>query len=198
MDASPTQLWTLPELAAQAALALAGEDVEQSSGRVSGTPDARTIRYYTTLGLLDRPVHVKGRTAYYSRRHLMQLVAIKRMQARGIPLSQVQEKLLGITPSHLAQLARLGRAEEKVPPRSTGNRADFWKQEPRGIRVPTPDAAEDENHVHGVKLHRAVTVLLSPARRALVAADLEGLQAAAEPLLQFLRARQLIDDKESP
>src|SRR5947209_20571637 len=88
--------WTLDELSAQVALALAADYAGQASGRVREVPDARTIRYYTTLGLIDRPVAMRGRTALYGRRHLMQLVAIKRLQARGTSLAEVQERLVGI------------------------------------------------------------------------------------------------------
>ncbi|MCA9665182.1 MAG: MerR family transcriptional regulator [Myxococcales bacterium] len=78
-----------------------------ASGRVTAVPDKRTIRYYTTLGLLDAPAEMRGRTAYYGRRHLLQLVAIKRLQADGIKLSQVQQRLSGQPDGVLAQLARL-------------------------------------------------------------------------------------------
>ena len=48
-------LWTLDELCAQVALALAVDYAGAGSGRVRDVPDRRTIRYYTTLGLIDRP-----------------------------------------------------------------------------------------------------------------------------------------------
>src|SRR5919202_1029774 len=96
---SRAPLWTLDELCAQVALALAADYAGQASGRVREVPDRRTIRYYTTLGLVDRPAAVRGRTALYSTRHLLQLVAIKRLQARGLTLAEVQRRLLGLTDS---------------------------------------------------------------------------------------------------
>jgi hypothetical protein len=37
------------------------------SGRVRDLPDARTIRWYQTLGMVDRPSAFRGRTALYGR-----------------------------------------------------------------------------------------------------------------------------------
>ena len=47
-----------------------------TDARVSAAPDARTVRYYATLGLLDRP-RIEGRQARYGERHLLQLLAIR-------------------------------------------------------------------------------------------------------------------------
>src|SRR5262245_39472227 len=84
-------LWTIQELGAQVALALSVDYPGPPNSRVRELPDQRTIRYYTTQGLLDRPAEMRGRTALYGRRHLLQLVAIKRLQARGLSLSAIQQ-----------------------------------------------------------------------------------------------------------
>src|SRR6516164_257062 len=101
--------WTLDDLSARVALALAEDYDGQPSGRVRDVPDRRTIRYYTTLGLLDRPAEMRGRTALYGRRHLLQLVAIKKLQACGQSLAEVQGTLTGQTDRALAQVAGLDR-----------------------------------------------------------------------------------------
>src|SRR5260370_30319007 len=98
---------TLEALAARVALALAADYAGQANGRVRDVPDPRTIRYYTTLGLIDRPAAWRGRTALYGRRHLLQLVAIKRLQAHGLALAEVQDRLLGQTDAALAEVAQL-------------------------------------------------------------------------------------------
>lgn len=72
----------------------------QQDQRVSAAPDKRTIRYYTTLGLLDRP-EIEGRQAKYGDRHVMQLVAIKALQSVALPLSEVQSLLYGLTDDEL-------------------------------------------------------------------------------------------------
>lgn len=96
--------WRIDELAARAAAALDGTETPTASGRVTPVPDRRMLRYYTTLGLLDRP-EVRGRVAYYGRRHLLQVVAIKRLQAQGATLAQVQEALAGAPTSALERLS---------------------------------------------------------------------------------------------
>src|SRR5690606_40309537 len=71
--------WTIGELAEHAARLLGPDG--QVSGRVRPVPNERLIRWYTTIGLLDPPIARRGRVALYGRRHLLQLVAIKRRQA---------------------------------------------------------------------------------------------------------------------
>ena len=66
-------------------MALAVDYHGQPSGRVRAVPDRRAIRCTSTIGLIDRPVAHRGRTALYGPRHLLQLVAVKRLQARGCP-----------------------------------------------------------------------------------------------------------------
>lgn len=119
-----------------------------SNGQIRAVPNRRTIRYYTTLGLLDRPVEMRGRTAFYNRRHLLQLVAIKRLQARGLTLSQVQERLAGIGTAALETLANVpkevgavGSGEPEGKVRSTSRRADFWLSPPAAVSAA---AHEDE------------------------------------------------------
>ena len=84
------------------------------SGRVRDVPDLRTIRYYTTLGLLDRPAAMRGRTALYGSRHLLQLAAIKRLQARGLSLAAVQERVVGISDASLRRLVAAAAATAKA------------------------------------------------------------------------------------
>src|SRR5215467_13453823 len=100
-------LWTIAELGALVARALSVDYDGQTNGQVRDVPDRRTIRYYTTLGLIDRPAEMRGRTALYGRRHLLQLVAIKKLQARGRTLAEIQERLVGLTDAALRRLAQL-------------------------------------------------------------------------------------------
>src|SRR5512132_2960074 len=99
--------WTLDELAERVETALAVDYRGQTSGRVRAVPDRRAIRWYTTIGLIDRPVAHRGRTALYGPRHLLQLVAVKRLQASGLPLVAIQQELAGATNTQLARVARL-------------------------------------------------------------------------------------------
>jgi len=100
--------WRLEELVQLAARALDAAPYEgQTSGRIRDVPDARTVRYYTTIGVLDRPLEMRGRTAYYGRRHLLQIVAVKRLQARGMSLVDIQKNLAGADNGSLRRWAAL-------------------------------------------------------------------------------------------
>ena len=100
--------WRIQQLQAVAGKALdAGKYDGPQSKRVRAVPDARTIRYYTTIGLIDRPAEMRGRTAYYDRRHALQLVCIKRLQADGLSLAEVQRQLTGVTTRKLEAIAGL-------------------------------------------------------------------------------------------
>jgi hypothetical protein len=110
MMASVAGDWTLDELAGRVAEALAVGDVRAPNGRVTQVPDGRVIRWYTTIGIVDRPSSMRGRTALYGPRHLLQLVAIKRLQAQGRSLAEIQADLTGATDLTLHRLAA-------VPPR---------------------------------------------------------------------------------
>ncbi|MBA9001518.1 MerR family transcriptional regulator [Thermomonospora cellulosilytica] len=98
--------WTISELAAAAAAAL-GDAPARVNGRVRDLPNERLIRWYTTIGLLDPPSGRRGRTALYGERHLLQLVAVKRRQAAGRTIAQIQAELVGATNTTLRAIARL-------------------------------------------------------------------------------------------
>ena len=131
--------WTLDELAERVDTALAVDYSGPPSGRVRAVPDRRAIRWYTTIGLIDRPVAHRGRTALYGPRHLLQLVAVKRLQARGLPLVAIQQELAGATDSQLARVARLpeGVAPGPAVPSGRGRarRAGFWRERPAAFTV---------------------------------------------------------------
>jgi DNA-binding transcriptional MerR regulator len=178
--------WTLDQLAAEAAAALAVGYDGQSSGRVRDLPDRRAIRYYTTLGLVDRPAGWRGRVALYGRRHLLQLVAIKRLQAAGLTLAEVQARLLGLDDDALHEQAGDANGARR-----------FWAQAPAAApakAAKAPAAAEAsaprDGELRGVRLGPAA-VLLVEAGRPLGDDDLEALRAAAAPLLRTLRDRGL-------
>ncbi len=52
----------------------------------------RTVRYYIQIGLLDRP-DGGGRGAHYTKRHLEQLIEIRKWQQAGLSLKRIRELL---------------------------------------------------------------------------------------------------------
>ena len=128
-----SSLFKIEKLRQLASFALDSTDYQPAdSARVRAVPDVRTIRYYTTLGLIDRPAEMQGRTAMYGLRHVEQLVAIKRLQAQGLTLSDIQHRMIGMPAEDLKKLARLPKdiqrktsaanlsASEFTSPKETG------------------------------------------------------------------------------
>jgi DNA-binding transcriptional MerR regulator len=79
----------------------------RANGRVRDVPNERLVRWYVTVGLVDPPLSRRGRVARYGRRHLLQLVAVKRRQAEGRSLAEIQVELAGATDEALATVARV-------------------------------------------------------------------------------------------
>jgi DNA-binding transcriptional MerR regulator len=93
--------------------------------RVSAVPDGRTVRYYTTLGLVDRP-EVVGRQARYGPRHLLQLLAVKALQAKDLSLSEIQRRLLGLAEAEL--LAIVEAVASSSPARAPRVTPVVWRE----------------------------------------------------------------------
>src|ERR1700722_11725553 len=97
----------------------------RANGRVRDVPNERLVRWYVTVGLVDPPLSRRGRVAQYGRRHLLQLVAVKRRQAEGRSLAEIQAELAGATDEALAVVARVPAA--RSAPEGLGpTPARFW------------------------------------------------------------------------
>lgn len=182
---------TLTELAAEAAAALG--DLDQASGRVSDVPSVRTIRFYSTHGLLDRPLEFKGRTAIYGVRHLHQLVAIKRMQARGLGLEEIQAQVIGATDKELATLSELDPNTVKSTP--VVARSSFWTAVPDDTTPEPQPEVPQEPGIAAVRLDESAVLLIDRLARELHPDDVEAMHVAAGPLMKLLRSRNLIDPR---
>ena len=135
-----TESWTLDELARRAGQALAADAVHAPNGRVRDRPDGRAIRWYSTIGLVDRPFTGPGRAARYGPRHLLQLVAVKRLQALGRSLAQIQAELTGATDATLRRIAQLPEGITE-PPHDTVTSAETEAvTEPELVIEPAPVA----------------------------------------------------------
>ncbi|MBI2373769.1 MAG: MerR family transcriptional regulator [Deltaproteobacteria bacterium] len=182
--------WTIEDLGERVAAALDRSDVQPSSKRVRAVPDVRTIRYYGTLGILDGPIAMRGRTALYGTRHALQLLAIKRLQADGKSLVEVQSLLAGAPNSKLAKLSGVSIEALEVEPRVAPRRAEaFWAQSP-AEPAPRPERREPITIVHGVRLDRDLTLTFT-SKRPLDASDLEAIAEVAAPLVELLITRGL-------
>ncbi|MDY7101188.1 MAG: MerR family transcriptional regulator [Actinomycetota bacterium] len=178
-------------------------------------PTERTLRYYRTLGLLDPPVSHRGRTALYGERHVLQVLAIKRLQADDVALGDIQQRLVGRTDRELAAIGAVAttatraasaeaRPRQPVPqptPRQpapagpTHRSAAFWAATPAPVDEDTTPAEDTTPVLAAVELAPGVH-LSFPAGRMPTTADGAAVTAAAHQLLDELRARGLLRDDD--
>src|SRR5690349_13231730 len=133
-------MWTMEELVDRVRTALTAEYSGAPNGRVRDLPDRRSIRWYSTIGLVDRPLGTRGRNALYGPRHLLQLVAIKRLQAAGRTLAEIQAELGGAPEEALVEVARVPveLLSTDPPPIAQSPRQPFWKAPPTAATPPDP------------------------------------------------------------
>ena len=169
---------------------------------------------------------MRGRVALYGPRHLLQLVALKRRQAEGRTLAEIQAELAGATDEALAQVARVPAkllvADGPHPDQEEGAaRTRFWASPavvpatvtvsrradtsptagpamtgPAALADIAPPHPDQATPVGGVALPGGV-ILVVPGRP--TAADRAAIAAAAQPLLHLLAERGLLNtDDGSP
>ena len=125
LDSAET-LWSLEELSQHSQRELEKRKIPNPGGRVSQVLSARTIRYYTSLGLVDRPSSYDGGVAKYGPRHLLQLLAIKILQAEYLPLPEIQKQLFGRNEDELREVVNsASRVEEPAESRPQA-RNETW------------------------------------------------------------------------
>jgi DNA-binding transcriptional MerR regulator len=110
--------------------------------------DERVVRYYASLGLVDRPLRREGREAIYGRRHLQQILAVKRLQAEGLSLAQVQRRLAGATGEDLQALAL-----------------------PEGVAPHEPPELPEARRLLLIEIAKGVQLLIDPSRAPAAALD---------------------------
>ncbi|HLJ56432.1 MAG TPA: MerR family transcriptional regulator [Chthonomonadaceae bacterium] len=146
----------------------------------------RTIRFYTTEGLLPPPL-TEGRNAIYSQAHRRRLRLIQRLKAAFLPLSAIKDQMAGLTDSQVeGLLERAGphRVENTGPPHV-----------PRAVRPPAgPESdavayvaqvlavAEQAPPVADARAEAKRVLLISPALRA--NGDSDGVSADPAPLIR--------------
>lgn len=187
-------LWTQDELVQRVAAALAGPAYPGApNGRVRDVPDRRTVRWYTTIGLVDRPAAMQGRTALYGLRHLLQIVAIKRLQAQGRSIAEIQAELVGATDATLRRVADVDDGLFAAQPAASRPKRPerFWAERP--AEAPEPAAAADSVTMRAaVDLPGGVLLLLPDAAGRPDDEDIRAIHAAAQPLLDLLADRGLL------
>jgi DNA-binding transcriptional MerR regulator len=75
----------------------------------AGIP-GRTVRYYIQRGLVDRPIG-ETRAAYYTAKHLDQLLTVKKWSGAGLSLDRIAELILSPTDQVPVQKRHAGDVE---------------------------------------------------------------------------------------
>jgi hypothetical protein len=188
--------WTLDELVARVSDALGAAGYPGApNGRVRELPDRRAIRWYTTIGLLDRPAGMRGRTALYGPRHLAQLVAIKRRQAQGRRLAEIQAELVGADDVTLSGIAGVVAEDGETAASPKRARPAFWAQPVAAPPPPSTEPGDAGPLLVGVPLDGGAVLLLPAAPDP---DDVAALRAAAAPLIDLLTERGLLAGSTRP
>jgi DNA-binding transcriptional MerR regulator len=201
---STAALWTLDELVRRVSAALAGPAyLGAPNRRVRDVPDRRAVRWYITIGLVDRPAAMAGRTALYGPRHLLQIVAVKRRQAAGHSLAEIQAELAGATDNALRQIAvvpdELLDAEAAIVDDTAAQaprRTRFWADRPAA-----DGAACDTSSLRADSVSMLAALQLSGGAFIVLPHhpgpdDVRAIHAAAKPLLDVLADRGLLIPEE--
>jgi DNA-binding transcriptional MerR regulator len=98
----------LPAFAQTGERILSELELEQERGTVTNVPDERTIRYYLAEGLIQSPEEKQGTASVFGYMNLLQLVAIKKLQAEHLPIRKIRELVAGKSEQELETLLGIG------------------------------------------------------------------------------------------
>jgi DNA-binding transcriptional MerR regulator len=210
--------YTIAELADASAAALDALGIAARNGQVRDRPDVRTIRYYGALGLVDRPAEMTGRTALYGDQHLLQVLAVKALQARGATLADVQRTLVGASEPELRAAVGPGlpgalTAVAGAPPVRPDR--PFWRTPPATAAAPAagagplsaslptaPEAAGSGSGIVAAEIAEAELADTGPCRTGPSDAGPSGitvlLEASPPSLARTARRARLADDAMRP
>lgn len=101
--------------------------LKPANGQVGESLTERNIRFYRTAGIVDGPRTGGGRG--YDERHLLQLTAIRILQAQGIPLRRIRELIYGRSLAELREIRDRGRSEaaRTTPPNLAFAPGESWQ-----------------------------------------------------------------------
>ena len=122
-----------------------------ADARVAGIPDARTLRHYQTINLLDKPLRYEGRKALYGYRHLLQALGIKLLQGQGYSLAQIERTLTRMDLAELEQVVVEALGESQAVPSAPPP-------------IPTLTAGLVDKALIAVEVGDGVSVILDPSK----------------------------------
>jgi hypothetical protein len=100
------EMFSLDELSQQINGWCAEHDIIPANGQAGEVVSERNVRYYRTIGLIDAP-----EAGTYGEKHLLQLTAVRLLQAQGLPLRRIRELIYGRSMHELREIRRRGLLE---------------------------------------------------------------------------------------
>ena len=122
------QKYSVSELADAVNDWCARHQVEPLDNATGPRVTVRSVRYYQTLGLVERALSADGRG--FREKHRLQLTAIRLLQAKGWPLIKIQVVLAGRTMKELIELEQRGIGETNFAPLPSRSPSQDWKVSP--------------------------------------------------------------------
>ncbi len=124
------ELLSIESLAERANVWCREHRIAPISGQAGEVVTERNIRFYRTTGLVDAP---EG--GGYGEKHLLQLIALRILQAQGLPLRRIRELLFGRSLAELREVQKRGVAEARSlastrTPMPAGD--ELWRMIPLG------------------------------------------------------------------
>jgi DNA-binding transcriptional MerR regulator len=104
----------LPEFAEMGQRILSQLNLEQERGTVTNVPDERTIRYYLAEGLIQSPGEKQGTASVFGYLNLLQLIAVKKLQAEHLPIRKIRELVADKSEQELEVILGFGGAASKT------------------------------------------------------------------------------------
>lgn len=105
-DQKGQEYFGVKELADAAERVLAADGRMQEKGTVANYPNERTIRFYIGRGLLPPANDRRGSALVFGYHHLLALIAIKRLQADGMPINIIGQIIAGKSEAELEELIK--------------------------------------------------------------------------------------------
>ena len=123
--------WNARGLAAHVTALVDSAGLRPTNASARAAPSARSVRFYVSHGLLDRPEGA-GTAATYGYRHFLQLLAIKIRQREGQTLETIKREMKDVTGDALerriAQSLAPALVANPVSPRSEDDTPVAWRR----------------------------------------------------------------------
>jgi DNA-binding transcriptional MerR regulator len=157
--------WNARGLAAHVTALVDSAGLRPTNASARAAPSARSVRFYVSHGLLDRPEGA-GTAATYGYRHFLQLLAIKIRQREGQTLETIKREMKDVTGDALerriAQSLAPALVANPVSPRTEDEAPVAWRRMPvaEGVELHVRDDSPSSNEEALLAMREAVRAAL--------------------------------------